>query len=133
MNHKIGRLVFGFGVGILVAFLAFRWISDPAPRAERALQESVVITARQVLQNALALGEIETVDPLAPNRKVGKSYVYRTNAGWEISGFYRRDEEDRWHAFLMLLDESNALNRLKVQDADLLDRAQGDALLEAIP
>ena len=133
MNHKIGRLIFGFGVGLLVAVFALKWVSDPAPRAERALQETVVIAARKILKETLGLDGTEMVDPVEPDRNVGKSYIYRRNDGWEVSGYYRRSDGDRWHPFLMVLDDSVALMSLKVQDPELIDRAQSEALLEAIP
>ena len=133
MNHRVARLIFGFGVGLLVAFMAYKWISNPAPRAERQLEESVVRIAKQHLQETLALGDIETVDPLAPNRKIGKSYVYRAADGWEVSGYYRRGEGDRWHPFLISLDASLAIAHLKVQDTALVERAAGDSILDALP
>ena len=133
MNHRIGRLVFGFGVGFLLAFLAFRWASDPAPRLERQLQESVVVSSRFFLQETLALGELEIVDPLAPDRKVGKTYVYRANEGWEVSGFYRRDERDAWHPYLVTLDDKLGLLLLKVSDPALLDRQGESPALEILP
>jgi len=133
MNHRIGRLIFGIGVGLLVAFLAYQWITNPAPRAERQLEESVVAVARQHLQATLAPEEIELVDPLAPNRKIGKSYVYRADGGWEVSGYYRRGEGDGWHPFLMALDSTLTITNLKVQDVALVERAAEDPKLEAVP
>ena len=133
MNHRVGRLVFGFGVGFLLAFLAFRWASDPGPRHERQLQESVVASARFFLQETLALGELEIVDPLAPDRKVGKTYVYRAGEGWEVSGFYRRDDVDAWHPFLVRLDGKQGLVMLKVSDTALLDRQGKSPVLEILP
>ena len=81
VNHRIARLVFGFGIGLLVAYFSFQWITNPAPRAERKLEETAVAAARQQLERTLAIGAIEIVDPLAPNRKIGKSYVYRADDG----------------------------------------------------
>jgi hypothetical protein len=133
MNHRIARLLFGFGVGILAAFFAYKWISDPAPRAERQLEEAVVMAARQQLTSTLASGDVELVDPLATNRRAGKSYVYRGDGGWEVSGFYRREEGDRWHPFLMKLDASLLLVHLKVQDKEFAERAATDAMLEVLP
>ena len=133
MNHRVTRLIFGFGVGFLIAFAAFKWISDPAPRAERQLEESVVIAARHHLKNTLSIGELEVVDPLATNREAGKSYVYQANDGWEVSGHYRRGEGDRWHPFLMMLDNSLMIASLKVRDKDLVDYAAADTILEAVP
>ena len=133
MNHRITRLLFGFAIGLLVAFLSYQWITDPAPRTERRLEEATVVAARQHLQGTLAIGAIEIVDPLAPNRKIGKSYVYRAGSGWEVSGYYRRGEGDRWHPFLMALDSSLAIVSLKIRDARLAERAGNDSTLDAVP
>ena len=133
MNHRIARLLFGLAIGSLVAFLSYQWITNPAPRNERRLEETTVVAARQHLQETLAIGAIEIVDPVAPNRKIGKSFVYRAGDGWEVSGYYRRREGDRWHPFLMSLDSSLTVVSLKVQDAGLVERAGGDSLLDAVP
>lgn len=133
MNHRVARLVFGFGVGFLVAVLAFRWVSDPAPRVERQLQEAVVASSRFLLHEALAVGELELVDPLAPDREVGKTYVYRADNGWEVSGFYRRDESDLWHPYLVSLDSERQLLHLKVSDSALLDRQGENPRVEILP
>ena len=133
MNHRIGRIVFSLGIGLIVAIFAYRWIVDPAPRAERILQESVVATSRDLLVEKLAIGDIEIVDAIAPDRRVGKTYVYRADQGWEVSGYYRRSENDLWHPYLMLLDGSTALIHLKISDGALLDRATDDTALEVLP
>ena len=135
MNHRVGRLIFGFAVGLIVAIFAYRWVMDPAPRAERALEESVVASARNVLVTALSTGNLEIVDPLDPDRKVGKTYIYRSGNGWEVSGFYRRSADDRWHAYLLTLSNSMELEHLKFQDGDeaLVSRATNDPQLEAVP
>jgi hypothetical protein len=132
-NHRIGGLVFAFGIGLLVAFLSYRWITDPAPRVERQLQEAVVLAAREQLRDIVGSGELEVVDPVAPDRKVGKVYVYRVGDGWEVSGFYRRDADDRWHPFLMSLDAANAMTLVKVRDAALAEAADDDDRLETLP
>lgn len=132
MNHRVGRLIFGIVVGLLVAVFAYRWVIDPAPRAERALEESVVMSSRVVLAATLAVGELEIVDALAPNRKVGKTYVYPNGDGWEVSGYYRRSADDRWHPYLMSLSGSIELEHLKVQDPELVNRAENDPRLEAV-
>ncbi len=128
MKQRTGGLLFGTGVGLLVAFLSYHWITNPAPREERQLEEAVVLDARNHLIVQLGVGEI--VDPLAPNRKIGKSYVYRAGTGWEVSGYYRRDENDRWHAFLMSLDDARNVTHLKVQDSELAEQASEDPTLE---
>jgi hypothetical protein len=131
MKQHPGGLLFGFGVGLIVAFMSYQWITNPAPRVERELEEAVVLDARNHL--IVQLGMSEIVDPLAPNRKIGKSYVYRANPGWEVSGYYRRDEDDRWHAFLMSLDDARNVTHLKVQDSELAERASEDPMLEVLP
>jgi hypothetical protein len=133
MNHRIGRSLFALAVGLAIAVFAFQWISDPGPRVERALEEKVVQVARSLLETAIASDRLEIVDPLAPNRKVGKVYVYAEEPGWAVSGYYRRSEEDRWHPYLMTLTEGLELSGLKVQDEGLAARAADDPKLEVRP
>ena len=118
-HHRIIRLLVAFAVGIFLALYSFERISDPEPAWQRAQEESVVISAREILKFYVAAdGEIEIVDPLAPNRVAGKVYIYATEDGWEVSGYYRRNDSDRWHPFLMALSESVELISLSVRDAD---------------
>jgi hypothetical protein len=133
MDHRKGQWIFAAVVGVLVAVSAWRWASDPAPRIERAKQEAVVMATRERLGQALGLGELELVDPLAPDRRVGKSYVYRSGEGWEVSGFYRRGKGDRWHPYLMTLDASQAMSHLKIQDGALLDLGAANPAIEVLP
>lgn len=133
MDHRKGQWIFATIVGLLVAVGAWRWASDPAPRIERAKQEAAVIATRERLEDALGLGELELVDPLAPDRKVGKVYVYRAGDGWEVSGFYRRDDNERWRPFLMSLGADNVMTRVKVRDPALAAAAAGDERLEVLP
>jgi hypothetical protein len=132
MNHRIGSTVFGFAVGLVVAYLAYQWVSDPNRRVESDEQDKVVETSRVVLKNKLAIGDIELVDPLAPQRKVGKVYIYPVPDGWEVSGYYRRNEDDRWHPYLLTLSSELTLVYLKVQDAEpgLASMSETDPLFE---
>ncbi len=135
MNHKMGSLVFGAVVGVLVAIWAYQWVSDPEKSERRTEQETVVETSRTVLREKLAIGDIELVDPLAPQRKVGKVYVYPLESGWEISGYYRRNDQDLWHPYLMALDRELSLESLKVSDSDagLAQLAAMDPNFEVLP
>ncbi len=133
MNHRIAQIVFGLGVGLLVATFAYRWIMDPATRAERDTQEAVVVASRELLVETLAIGRIEIVDALEPDRKVGKTYVFRADEGWEVSGYYRRSERDLWHPYLVTLDSAQSLVHLKISDPDLMDRASNPPTLEVLP
>ncbi len=133
MNHRIGRVIFAFGVGLVVAFYSYQWITNPEPRAERAAEEQVVERSRIELRSLLAEDSLEIVDPLSPDRKVGKVYVYAEGPGWAVSGYYRRGEQDAWHPYLMTLTDDLEFVRLKAKDALLLNQAAGDARLEVVP
>lgn len=135
MTHRKGSIVFGLVIGMLAALWSYEWISNPSKRLERAEQEQLVMTARRYLENKLQVSDIEIVDPLSPNRKVGKVYVYPRDPDWEVSGYYRREPDDRWHAYLMTLNADFTLMNLKVQDSDkvLIERSRDDAQLLVIP
>ena len=135
MNHRIGRVFFALLIGLLVATLSYRWITNPEGREERALQESIVESSRVSLTSALGIESLQIVDPLSPNRKAGKAYIYAEGDGWAVSGYYRRDENDRWHPYLMSLNGDLSLSFLKLQDRDqkLIDRAATNPLLEINP
>ena len=117
--HKIFRLVFAFSVGIALAIYMFQKVSDPEPAQARAREEVVVLAARQFLKESIpAEVEIQVVDPLATNRVAGKVYIYPSGDGWQVSGHYRRSNVDRWHPFLMTLDENIRMTSLAVRDSD---------------
>jgi hypothetical protein len=133
MNHRIGRVIFAFGIGLVVAFYSYQWITNPEPRAERAAEEQVVERSRIELRSLLAEDSLEIVDPLSPDRKIGKVYVYAEGPGWAVSGYYRRGEQDPWHPYLMTLTDDLEFVRLKAKDSLLLNQAAGDARLEVVP
>ncbi len=127
--------MFAVVVGVVVALLSYRWISDPVPKIERERQEHAVAESRRLLADTLAIRNLELVDPLEPNRKVGKVYIYPIADGWEISGYYRRNENDRWHPYLMSLSQSLALETIKVRDSEvaLVERAENNPKLNVTP
>ena len=135
MNHRVGSIVFGVVVGLLVAVWAYQWISAPDKRAQREEEERVVATSRSVLAEKLGIDGLELVDPLEPQRKVGKVYIYPLDSGWEVSGYYRRDDGDRWHAYLLTFSSDLALTSLKVQDPDprLAQIAASDPQFAVLP
>lgn len=134
MNHRVGRIVFATAVGLIVALLSYRWITDPTGRMEREQQIAVVEASRETLRTVVDLPDFEIVDTLAPDRKVGKAYIYPEGSAWAVSGYYRRDEDDRWHPYLMSLDTDLSLISLKIQDSDpgLARKAASDARLEIV-
>jgi hypothetical protein len=135
MNHRIGRVVFALIIGLLVATLSYRWIINPEGREERALQVSVVESSRVRLKSSVGIDSLQIADPLSPNRKAGKVYIYAEGDGWVVSGYYRRNENDRWHPYLMTLNSDLSLSFLKLRDRDqqLTERAATDPLLEVNP
>jgi hypothetical protein len=135
MDHRIGRAVFALVIGLLVALASYQWITNSEGRVERVVQESVVEASRGQLKSVIGSASLEIVDPLSPNRKVGKVYVYPEGDNWAVSGYYRRDEDDRWHPYLMMLKADLSLSFLKLQDRDqrLIERAREDPLLEISP
>ena len=118
-DHRIGRGLFVAVVSLAVVLFTYRWVTDPAPRAERQAEEAAVMAARLHLAAEVGLPNLDVVDPLAPNRKVGKVYVYAEAPGWAVSGYYRRSENDRWHPYLMYLTTDLSLDSFKAEDAEL--------------
>ncbi|MBT8101464.1 MAG: hypothetical protein KJO95_00760 [Gammaproteobacteria bacterium] len=130
MDHRVGRAVFASVVGLAAAVFSYLWITDPEPRAVRAEEERVVEASRALLESVVSADSLEIVDPLAPNRKVGKVYVFAESPGWAVSGYYRRGEPDSWHPYLMMMTADFELRGLKVRDAALLGRAADDPRLD---
>ncbi len=135
MNHRIGSYVFGIAVGLLVAWYAYHWVSNPERLEERRRQEDAVLQARELLIERAGLEGPEIVDPLNPQRRVGKVYIYPNEGGWEVSGYYRRDEDDAWHPYLIVTDVESNVILIKVGDEDpaLAALAEADPLFEVLP
>lgn len=116
--HRVAGLAFAAGVGVLLALYAYQRVTDPEPAMQRAREEAVVLAARDLLRHYIGPApELRIVDPVSPDRKVGKAYIYPTEEGWEVSGHYRRSETDRWHPFLMALHSDTKLAALSVKDS----------------
>jgi len=129
VNHKILRLVFAFGTGLLVSYGSYQWITNPQRAAERTIEEAVVQESRLVLLSYVADNEVvEISDALERVRAAGKVYIYPVNGGWELSGQYKRHNDSGWHAFLMQLDHDSRLLSLSVEDndPDLVSQAATD-------
>lgn len=117
-NHRFGSIVFGCIVGVAAAAWSYHWISDPQRLEARAAEERAVLSARELLRERLGIGDLQIVDPLATDRKVGKVYIYPSGDGWDVSGFYRRNDADHWHAYLLSMTSALSLRRLKIDDDD---------------
>jgi len=119
MNHRVGSSLFALVVGLAVAVFAYQWITDPVPREQRQVEEQVVQASRVLLVSAVGVESLEIVDPLSPNRKVGKVYIYAEEPGWAVSGYYRRNEDDLWHPYLLNMTADLGFHAFKAEDAAL--------------
>lgn len=135
VNHRILRLVVAFGVGLALSLYAYQRVTDPRPGMQRAEEEAVVQAARAILQSYVQHRDLQIVDPLAPDRQVGKVYIYPSDVGWDVSGHYRRHAADPWHPYLMQLDPMSGLVGLSVKDGDahLRRKASEDPRFKAVP
>lgn len=105
LTHRLVRWGVALSVGLALALYSYQRVNDPEPRMQRAQEEAVVMVSRDILQSYVSpTADIEVVDPLSPDRRVGKVFVYPASAGWEVSGHYRRNAADPWHPYLMNLD-----------------------------
>ena len=119
INHKVIRPIFALSIGLVLSLYIYQYVSDRQPILQRVKEESVVISSRDFLHNyGSPRNHIEIVDPVSPNRSVGKVYIYPTDDGWEVSGYYRRNQNDLWHPYLMLLNGDVGLILLTVQDTN---------------
>jgi hypothetical protein len=136
LTHRIVKLTVAFGIGLSLSLYAFHRVTDPEPAMQRVREEAAVLAARGILRGYVApAAELRIVDPVSPDRKVGKSYIYPGDSGWEVSGHYRRNETDRWHPFLMKLNRDHSLASLSVKDGSnpLAAKARSDPRLAVIP
>lgn len=131
-RRRPGSIVFGVVVGLLVAWWSYDWITDTERRDIRQREENAVLAVRGLVAAKVGNDALEIVDPLSPDRDVGKVYIYSAGNGYEVSGFYRRHADDRWHEFLASIGADLALTELKVRDAALADRARSDAALTVV-
>ncbi len=114
MNQKVFAVI----IGLTVSYFSYEWAVNPEPRLQRQKEEKIVIKSRRSFLHLLELTEkTRIIDPLNPDRKVGKTYLSPSDSGWQISGYFRRNEDERWRPWLMSLD--NELNVIEL-------RLQGD-------
>ena len=135
-HHRYLKWIFAFVVGFGLAFWAFDRATDPEPTRQKALQIAIVEEARIVLTSYVwPDGRLEYVDPIRPDRVVGKTYIWPDGDNWDISGYYRRDEDDDWHPFLMKLDPELRLISLAVKDTNerLIGLSSQDEKFSAVP
>ena len=136
INHKVIRPVGALAIGLVLALYAYQRVTDPEPGLQKKREEGIVMVARDILQSFVSPGNaIEIVDAVSPARKVGKVYIFPNDDGWEVSGHYRRDANDRWHPYLMALNREAELESLAVQDGNdrLIGMSAQDPKFSAVP
>ena len=136
INHKVVRPLIALAIGLVLALCTYQCATDPEPGLQRVREEGIVMVARDILQSYMSPGNaIEIVDAVSPASQVGKVYIYPTDEGWELSGHYRRDENDRWHPYLMALNGEAELVSLAVQDGNdrLIGMSAQDPKFSAVP
>jgi hypothetical protein len=136
LAHRIVKLTLAFGIGLALSFYAFHRVTDPEPAMQRAGEEAAVLAARDILRSYVGSApDLRIVDPVLPDRKVGKAYIYPTDSGWQVSGHYRRNDTDPWHPFLMSLNTDHSLATLSVKDStpNLASKAQADPKFSVQP
>ena len=132
LNHTVIRIVVTFVFGLAVAYGSYQWITNTDRTVRRAEEEAVVFASRDILRSYVLDQNLEISDAVDRDRDAGKVYLYPMDDGWELSGHYRRQDEKKWHAYLMSLDENVALVSLFVQDTDqrMLELAHSDPKLD---
>jgi hypothetical protein len=82
-SHRLTKVLVAFGLGFAQAQFAFHLATNARSPETRAREEAMVHLARDNLTRHVASdGPLEIVDPLAPNRAIGKVYIYPSNDGF---------------------------------------------------
>ena len=118
MNKKytLGQIIFALTVGFLAATSVYFSSTSPDITIVREREEAVIQQSEKLFITILQMpNTTQIIHPLNPDRDVGKSYVYPLDGGWQISGFYRRNQNEEWRAWLINLDKSLKLIDLRVQ------------------
>ena len=118
MNKKytLGQIIFALTVGFLAATSVYFSSTSPDITIQRESEEAVIKQSEKLFMTILKMpNTTQIIHPLNPNRDVGKSYIYPLDGDWQISGFYRRNQNEEWRAWLISLDKSLKLIDLRVQ------------------
>ncbi len=118
MNKKytLGQIIFALTVGFLAATSVYFSSTSPDITIQRESEEAVIKQSEKLFMTILQMpNTTQIIHPLNPDRDVGKSYIYPLDGDWQISGFYRRNQNEEWRAWLINLDKSLKLIDLRVQ------------------
>ena len=120
MNKKytLGQIIFALTVGSLAASVVYFSSISPDISIQRENEEAVIKKSEKLFMTLLQMpSTTQMIHPLNPDRDVGKSYIYPLDGDWQISGFYRRSQNEEWRGWLINLDESLDLIEIRVQGA----------------
>lgn len=120
-KYTIKQIIFALTIGFALSWTVYQSTVKPPYQAQRQLEEKIIKKANILLIESLQLPVgIEVIDPINPDKDVGKTYISPENEKWQISGYYRRSEMDDWHPWLMNLDQDLLFIELSVQDSPYL-------------
>ena len=119
MKHQFLRIIIFLILFIAAITYTYRKVYEPISVNQREDEIQIIHITRSIIKSYIDISsDIEIIDPLNPNRKIGKSYIFPSDNGWEISGYYKKSGHDNWHPWLISLNSANELVSIAVKDDD---------------
>ena len=116
-EYTVKQVIFALITGFGLSWLVYQSSVQLPYEVQRQTEEEIINKANVLLIKSLNLPlGLEVIDPIKPDKDVGKTYISPNEREWQVSGYYRRNELDEWHPWLINLDENHKLIRLSVQD-----------------
>ena len=120
MKHKFLKIIIFLILFIAALTYTYRNVYEPISVNQRGDEIQIIHITRSIIKSYIDISpDIEIIDPLNPNRKIGKSYIFPSDNGWEISGYYKKTDYDNWHPWLISLNSVNELVSITVKDDNL--------------
>lgn len=117
MKHKFLRIFIFLMLSIAALTYTYRNVYEPISVNQRGGEIQIIHITRSIIKSYIDISsDIKIIDPLNPNRKIGKSYIFPSDNGWEISGYYKKTDHDNWHPWLISLNSANELVSITVKD-----------------
>ena len=120
MKHKFLKIIIFLILFIAALIYTYKNVYEPISVNQRGDEIQIIHITRSIIKSYIDISpDIEIIDPLNPNRKIGKSYIFPSDNGWEISGYYKKTDYDNWHPWLISLNSVNELVSITVKDDNL--------------
>tara|TARA_B100001105_G_scaffold50458_1_gene38034 strand:+ start:208 stop:618 length:411 start_codon:yes stop_codon:yes gene_type:complete len=117
MKHKFLKIIIFLILFIAALTYTYRNVYEPISVNQRGGEIQIIHITRSIIKSYIDISsDIKIIDPLNPNRKIGKSYIFPSDNGWEISGYYKKTDRDNWHPWLISLNSTNELVSIAVKD-----------------